>query len=313
MGAAGAKSRDENAAIASWCAARGFTVRVVEPVGQGALNRHWRLALVDSEEPLVFRARDEGHWLTAGFVGEARAMTLARRAGLPVPEVLQAGQEALLMRFVSGTADREQVIAAAASMPFTDALVQALKTLQQQTRTPVAPLRDAPSWLKSIIASYCLAHTPWFAQLAPAVGAQARAVMAAAEALGFDDLCLAHGDFRTGNFLVETGALQAVIDWEFAGYRPVEADVGWMLSSPWRYSRPERAASGLLSREALLDGLEMADTARVRAWEALALVRWAVIAGLQDHRQGLPPGSNADQGALLAEAEALVKRGMLNG
>ena len=79
-----------------------------------------------------------------------------------------------------------------------------------------------------------------------------------------------------------------------------------MLSSPWRYGRPDLDASGLMTRQALLDALGQAATARLAVWEALALVRWAVIARRQDQRQQVPAGTNADEGTLLDEAEELV-------
>ena len=108
--------------------------------------------------------------------------------------------------------------------------------------------------------------------------------------------------------MVNDRGLSAVLDWEFAAYRPIEADVGWMLSSPWRYSRPDLSASGLMHREALLSAVGQPDDPRLWAWEALALVRWVVIARLQDARQGLKPGSNADERALIDEAEAILRR-----
>ena len=89
---------------------------------------------------------------------------------------------------------------------------------------------------------------------------RARAIAAAALEAGVGRVCLNHGDFRTGNLLVQAGRLSGVLDWEFAGYRPEEADVGWMLSSPWRYGRPDLDASGLMAREALLDALGQAAT-----------------------------------------------------
>lgn len=307
MGSAGAKSRDDNAAIASWCAARGFEVQILGPVGNGALNQHWLLKEQTKGQSLVFRARGEGHWLTRGFEGEALAMTLARKAGLPVPKVLQAGQEGLLMHFVPGSADRNAVLEAAddASGVFASAVIKALQNLRRKTQANVDNLADAPGWLASIIRPYCLAETPWFTKLEGS--ARAASIMERAAALGFDKICLSHGDFRTGNLLLADNGLQAVMDWEFAGYRPAEADIGWMLSSPWRYSRPDREASGLFHRGELLDALGLSYSKRIKAWEALALVRWAVIARLQDERQGVRPGTNADERALLDEAEALVR------
>ena len=294
MGSAGAKSRHDNAAIASWCAARGFDVQILGPVGDGALNHHWLLKEQSKGQSLVFRARGEGHWLTRGFEGEALAMT-------------QAGQEGLLMHFMSGSADRSAVLEAAddTSGIFASAVIKVLQNLRQKTQANVEDLSDAPGWLASIIRPYCLAETPWFTKLDSS--ARAASIMERAAGFGFDKICLSHGDFRTGNLLLADNGLQAVMDWEFAGYRPAEADIGWMLSSPWRYSRPDREASGLFHRGELLDALELSYSKRIKAWEALALVRWAVIARLQDERQGVPPGTNADEQALLEEAEALVR------
>ena len=65
-------------------------------------------------------------------------------------------------------------------------------------------------------------------------------------------------------------------------------------------------ASGLMSKGDVLDALEIHETPRLRGWEALALVRWCVLARLQDERQGLTPGTNADESALLAQALELT-------
>ena len=43
---------------------------------------------------------------------------------------------------------------------------------------------------------------------------------------------LCHRDFRTGNFLVETGRLTAVLDWEFAGWSDPAEDIGWLCAFP---------------------------------------------------------------------------------
>ena len=304
MSEAGAKLPYDKAAIASWCAARGIDVIVGDHLGDGALNLHWLVHREDSGEALVFRQRAPGHWFRRGFVGEALAQTMARQAGVLAPEVLHADRQAMLMAYSSGTADREIVIAQAAlSVELIGDITTQLRILRHKTGF-VFQGEDRESWLEMAISDYCLARTDWFEKLEQP--ARARKIMAQVATLGFEGLCLSHGDFRTGNLQVNDGRLRALLDWEFAGYRPLEADVGWMLSSPWRYSRPDLPASGLMERRTLLDAIGQDDSPRLRGWEALALVRWAVIARLQDSRQGLPPGSNADETALLEEAAALV-------
>jgi aminoglycoside phosphotransferase (APT) family kinase protein len=106
-------------------------------------------------------------------------------------------------------------------------------------------------------------------------------------------ICLIHGDFRTGNFLVDRGELTAILDWEFAGFGDPREDLGWMLARYWRFGAYEREAGGLASREALLGAYEGAtgqpvDRAAVDWWEVMATVRWAVIALMQAerHRSG---------------------------
>lgn len=306
MSDAGAKLPSQEAAIAQWCADRGFKVSVQGRVGDGALNAHWLLQDEERDRLLIFRQRGEGHWLQRGFVGEALAQTRARKAGVKVPAVHYADCRGMLMDFTNGSADRETVIALAQGSPgFRADVVEQLTCLHSETNFRFRG-EDASSWLKMAIADYCLANTPWFSKLQNPD--KAEAMMAGVHELGFEALCLCHGDFRTGNLLVEDGSLSGLLDWEFAGYRPIEADVGWMLSSPWRYSQPKLEASGLMAKTALLEALRMDDTQRLRGWEALALIRWCVIACLQDERQGMPPGTNADEAALFAEALDLVKR-----
>lgn len=305
MSQAEAKLPYDRAAITQWCASRDLAVSVERQIGDGALNVHWLLTDTDTGRALVFRHRGQGHWLSHDYSGEARAQTAARQAGVRAPEVLYADGFGLLIAFVNGTAERETVLSLAAhSSQFRDEVVTQLQHLRTATAFSFDG-EDRRSWLTMAINRYCLGHTRWFSQLADPD--RASAVMRVVADLGFGSLCLSHGDFRTGNLLCDGQQLAGVLDWEFAAYRPLEADVGWMLSSPWRYSRPDLAASGLMGRKDLLEALGAPDTERLRGWEALALLRWMVIAVLQDERQGVPRGTNADEHELLREAEALVR------
>jgi aminoglycoside phosphotransferase (APT) family kinase protein len=100
---------------------------------------------------------------------------------------------------------------------------------------------------------------------------------------------LCHGDFRTGNYLVVERRLTAVLDWEFAGWSDPDEDIGWFCLGCWRFGAYERAAGGIAPRAAFLRGYMAAsgrrlDPARLRYWEAMAALRWLVIALAQRDR-----------------------------
>lgn len=101
-----------------------------------------------------------------------------------------------------------------------------------------------------------------------------------------------HGDFRTGNLLVTTEGLGAVLDWELSHLGNPIADLGWFCARPWRFGSPHRAG-GFGSVEELLasyaDELERTPGPRpvpvasteLEWWELLAVLRWGVICVVQ--------------------------------
>src|SRR5712671_3975175 len=100
---------------------------------------------------------------------------------------------------------------------------------------------------------------------------------------------LCHRDFRTGNYLLEGAELTGVLDWEFAGWGDPDEDIGWFCCKGWRFARLDREAGGIAARAAFYREYEAAsgrqlDPDRVRFWEVLANLRWAVIALQQSDR-----------------------------
>ena len=104
---------------------------------------------------------------------------------------------------------------------------------------------------------------------------------------------LCHRDFRTGNYMVDEGELTGVLDWEFAGWGDPHEDIAWFCARCWRFSAPKRDAGGIADRKTFYNAYERAsgrtlDLEQIAYWEAMAHVRWAVIALQQAmrHRSG---------------------------
>jgi aminoglycoside phosphotransferase (APT) family kinase protein len=115
---------------------------------------------------------------------------------------------------------------------------------------------------------------------------------------------LTHQDFRTGNYLVDGRGLTAILDWEFAALSDPMADLGWFCAECWRFSRPDLEGGGVCRREDFYAGYaeqsgRAPDHGRVRWWELMAHVRWAVIA-LQQGRRRAGGGESALHLALTA-------------
>jgi aminoglycoside phosphotransferase (APT) family kinase protein len=102
-------------------------------------------------------------------------------------------------------------------------------------------------------------------------------------------IALAHRDFRTGNYMADNGELTAILDFEFSGWSDPYEDLGWFCARCWRFGAVDREAGGIGTREAFYAGYQSGsgkpvDDARVRYWEAVAPIRWAIIALQQGER-----------------------------
>ena len=100
---------------------------------------------------------------------------------------------------------------------------------------------------------------------------------------------LIHQDFRTGNYMIDAAGLTGILDWEFAAWGDPMTDIGWFCARCWRFGAEELEAGGIAPRADFYRGYEQAsgrriDAAAVHFWEAMAHIRWAVIALQQAHR-----------------------------
>jgi aminoglycoside phosphotransferase (APT) family kinase protein len=100
---------------------------------------------------------------------------------------------------------------------------------------------------------------------------------------------LCHGDFRTGNYMVDEAKLTGILDWEFCHWGDPHLDVGWLHAACWRFGADAREAGGVASREAFYRGYNSQsktplDESLIPYWEILSAARWAVVALLQGER-----------------------------
>lgn len=100
---------------------------------------------------------------------------------------------------------------------------------------------------------------------------------------------LVHGDFRTGNYLVQEGKLAAILDWEFAHWGDPDEDIGWFCAKCWRFGSNLREGGGIADRRALYEAYEQQtarqiNPRRIQYWEVMAAAKWATVAVLQGDR-----------------------------
>jgi aminoglycoside phosphotransferase (APT) family kinase protein len=100
---------------------------------------------------------------------------------------------------------------------------------------------------------------------------------------------LVHGDYRTGNYLVDETGVTAILDWEGAHLGDPIEDLGWLCVKSWRFGAIDKPAGGFGSRAELWSAYEQAggaevDPARAHWWEVLGTARWGIICHTQAWR-----------------------------
>jgi aminoglycoside phosphotransferase (APT) family kinase protein len=284
-------------------------VRAASLLGGGAVQENWRIDVVVGDgaragpHTWVLRT-DAAQQLSYGLDREAEfaALMVAHAAGVPVAEpILRCadarviGRPFLIQAFVSGQAQARAIVRHPDLATFGDRLSadlgKALAKIHGITpmggTLPVLPVPMAPptkveaARLKAALAGasqirpaldYCLA---WLEANAPETRR----------------LTLAHGDFRTGNYMLDGTKLVAILDWEFAHWGDPMEDIGWLCARCWRFGNDESSqeAGGIGSRRALYDAYNAAaatkiDEAVIPYWEVMAAVKWGVLAILQGDR-----------------------------
>lgn len=93
---------------------------------------------------------------------------------------------------------------------------------------------------------------------------------------------LVHGDYRTGNYLVDKTGVTTILDWELAHLGDPVEDLGWLCVKSWRFGAIDKPAGGFGRREELWAAYERAgggrvDPSRAHWWEVFGTVHWGII------------------------------------
>jgi aminoglycoside phosphotransferase (APT) family kinase protein len=263
----------------------------------GAVQENWLIEAtlaggpLDGRQRLVLRkAAPTTLALSHDAATEFAVQRAVHEAGLAVPEPLflcrdpgVLGTPFMVMHWVPGIAGGERLVAEGVNEALAGRLGEELARLHR-----IAPPRDD---LAGLGAPPCDAAAARLAQYRGMLDASGDAhpvaewgvrwLLRHAPPPAAPVLC--HGDFRTGNYLVEERRLTAILDWEFAGWSDPDEDIGWFCLGCWRFGAYEREAGGIASRAAFARGYEAMsgrrlDPARLRYWEVMAALRWLVIA-----------------------------------
>ena len=307
----GERKRALEAFLAEATGAEAAELRDAARLGGGAIQENWALDVrfrggrLEGDHRLVLRTDAPSRIAPShGRVEEYQVLRVAYASGVRVPEPVALcadagpiGRPFYVVRHLSGEARGSRIVRDPRVRERSEALLEDLarQLARLHTIRPPHPelaflplpgesparrrIREYRGYLDSIDAAE------------PVLEYALRCLERTAPPAG--EVVLAHGDFRTGNFLVEEGRLVAVLDWEFAAWSDPVEDLGWFCARCWRFGAVEREAGGIGPKETFVAAYEDAsgreiDPGQLLYWETMATLRWAVIALLQAerHRSG---------------------------
>lgn len=104
-----------------------------------------------------------------------------------------------------------------------------------------------------------------------------------------DDLVIVHGDYRTGNIMIDHDHVSGILDWEFTHWGDRREDIGWFTSKCWRFGKDAQVAGGIGSYKDFMQAYSQVSDIYIpefelKYWHVLSHVRWAIIAIQQANR-----------------------------
>ena len=218
---------------------------------------------------------------------EAKIITIAKKTGVPVPDVILSGHsENFSGRSFSITSkipgetiarkilrDDEWGIARQNFIADSAKALAAIHSIQETELTDIDLQRtdDALDTLRLVYEALKDPHPTfdltfrWLEKNRPAP----------------TGLTFVHGDYRLGNLLFGEKGLNAVLDWEIAHLGDPSEDLGWMCERAWRFGGSGKVA-GISDYASLLQNYEIESgrkisIATLQWWEIFGTLRWGII------------------------------------
>jgi aminoglycoside phosphotransferase (APT) family kinase protein len=270
----------------------GAPVGDLQRLSGGASRETW--SFDSGGRPLILQRQRPGAGAAAVSMGaEVAVLRAAAAAGVPVPAVVadatdgaalgapafvveRLGGETIARRLLRDEAYAAVRPTVAARCGAILAAVHRIDDSRVDGLTEVDPVASAGDTLASVGAALGEAHPAFELALRwlernrpPSTG---RAVV--------------HGDFRTGNLLIDESDVVAVLDWELAHLGDPMEDLGWFCVRAWRFGNDHLPAGGFGTREELWAAYEAAggvavDHEAARWWEVYGTLRWGTICMVQ--------------------------------
>jgi aminoglycoside phosphotransferase (APT) family kinase protein len=290
------------AALRDWLAARtsdaALRILGARKLSGGAIQQNWALEVETggAMQPWVLRT-DSAAVLAVSLprAAECALLKAAFGAGVTVPEPLFLCEDAsvtgapfFVMRRVAGTALGPRVVKdetlGGGRAKLAHALGRELGTIHRirPPRADLAFLGDPPADAARAAIATMRARLDAAGTPRPVIEWGLRFLERDAPAPV--PPVLVHNDYRTGNIMLDASGVTGVLDWEFAAWGDGHADLGWFCAKCWRFGNVAMEAGGLGPRADFYAGYGAVEEARVRWWELMAHIRWAVIAADQAQR-----------------------------
>jgi aminoglycoside phosphotransferase (APT) family kinase protein len=222
------------------------------------------------------------------MVKEARLLTVAGAAGVPVPRIVATGDTSSALGSPFVVTERLEGETIPRRLLRDERYAAALAGLAAECGTVLARLHAAPP--ADVAGLDDSDQLTQYRQVYDGI-----AQPSAAFELAFRWLerrrparrrtAIVHGDFRHGNLLVDASGLRAVLDWELAHLGDPVEDLGWLCVKSWRFGSP-LPVGGFGTYDDLIASYERAggdpvDRDCLRWWEVLGNLKWGIMCMLQ--------------------------------